>query len=260
MLKPTVHFDQAGFRREGLRLMALKNISVEKLVRDQSRLFARDVLRITPPFGRHSITESFNVQRRTGEAAVKRDLGRVFMGPKDLSVLKHPKSPRLAKNLEQAIRARDTAAVQAILEKIGLQVKVIEQPDATIHRGARNRRGRVRGNREPMLVLDQRALDRYVKDVVGHVGKTKAGWLPAAAALGVTGIPNWIRRHGGQTPGLIRFEGRGNKFAVVIGNLVAWGQAFSELRIVEEALKLRVRAMRLNAEHIIAGDLRKGRR
>jgi hypothetical protein len=256
-MKPTFQLNTSEFAATARRLREVKRISVEKLITDQSRLLTRDALRMTPPFGPNSITESFQVQRRIGQAAVRRDIARVFKPISSFSLVASPKNPKLAKAIQKAVRRKDVAGLQIILQRIGPQVKVLLQPDPALHASARGHRGRVRKGHQPALILDVRALKRYQAEKESHVGKTKAGWLPAAEALRVGGIPQWIKAHSGATAGLVRIERTRSGFFITVGNLVPYSGDFGPLRIIESVIGHRVRAMRIQAEKIVEAQLRK---
>lgn len=253
---PTLSLDASGFRAAAIRLREVKNVTVKKLIQDQARLFVRDAIKLTPPFGGHAISESFSVQRKVGEKAVARDVGRVFKSKASLKILANPKNPILAAALAKAIQKKDKPAVEAILSNIGTKLSVLVQPDESTHRARRGARGRVRKG-QSYLVLDERALKRYTKEKVSHVGKAKAGWLASARALNVPGIPAWITRHGGETPGLIRFEDTPGEYAITVGNLVRWAPDFAGVRIIEAAFENRIRGMTKQAEAILAYELKK---
>ena len=254
---PTISVDYSKFRDGARALLVAKNQTVEQLVTDQGRLLTRDLLRMTPPFGGHPITESWNAQRRIGEAEVARDVGRVFRPISTFSILAHPKNLPLAMALQRLVQSKDLAGIQTLLERLGFQIKVVNQPDAGLHKAARRGRGRVPKSHRPVLVLDERALKRFVSQLVGDVGKTKSGWLAAADALGVKGVPNWIRRHAGQVQGSVRIEKQPGSFSITIGNLVGWSSDFSHLSIVQSALTHRARAMQLQAEAILQRAFKK---
>lgn len=256
-MTPTISFDRNAFAEVSRRLLAVKRVTVERHILDQARLLGRDLIRLTPPFNQHAITESFNVQRRTGESAVRRDIGRVFQPISNLAILKKSGASKLKRSFERALERRDLRALRAMLESAGFQVELVETVEPERHEAARGATGRVRKGHRPAYVLDERALKRYVEAKVRDVGKTKAGWLAAADALNVPGIPQWIRRHAGATPGLIRFERGPADFAVVLGNLVAYAGEFAGLNIVQAALDHRLRAMRLQTERILEAGLRK---
>lgn len=248
--------DTREFSRAVRALQAARRVSFQRLLRDQARLFVRDVLKLTPPRGRAAISESFNAQKRRGEKRVERDILKVFMPVSALKILSEPQNASLAESLGSAIRRQDWAVAEAILVRLGFSSIRVE-PDATEHDQARDRRGQVNRRQRPTIILHVASVKKYIKAQLAHVGKTKAGWLLAANALGVP-VPQWIRRHGGATPGLFRDETpNSSNPSITIGNLVIYGDGFQDLRIVQTALQLRTKAMKTQTEKILQAEIRK---
>ena len=254
-MQATLDLDMTQFRRAAQRLLAVKRITIEKLISDQARLFVRDAIKLTPPFGPNAITESYAAQRRIGEAAVRRDIGKVFQPLTGLNILRHPRNARLGEALQSAARSGDLATVILLLERAGLHVRVVQAADPGLHRAARTQRGRVRFSGPPLVVMDARGLKKFIESQVSQVGKTKGGWLAAADALGVTGIPAWITRHKGQIAGLIQFDRRPDYFAITIGNLVQWSSDVAQTGVLQAALENRTRAMNTQAEILLKREL-----
>lgn len=109
---------------------------------------------------------------------------------------------------------------------------------ASIHKSARNRRGRV-----PKSVELQRAkgLVAYRQQMIGRVGRMAAGWKQAAAAMGAK-LPAWITRHSRRGFGRIKIKS--NAIEVELANQSVYsGQKNWLERGVSAALKKRYWAM-----------------
>lgn len=250
-------FDPREFSRAATDLMAAQRKSGAEIIKQQGRLFVRDVVRATPPFGSHAFSQgSSNVGRRIGEAAVSRDISKVFVTPSRLRVLSQPQNPKLYERLKKVIRSGDTAAVEAIFRNLNIHVKgVLLAASRDVHKRSLNKRGHyMRGN--SYFVLRENSVKQYIRQEQSHVGRAKAGWARAAAGLGEK-LPNWITRH--SEPGLfIDDTANGDKPSVTIGNLVDYAQQFEgQLNIVQAALQNRVRSMRTQTEKILEHNLRR---
>ncbi len=255
-MNPNFTIDRTAFAQAAKRLQAARRVSFQKLLRDQAKLFVRDLMKLTPPRGRNPISETYNDQRRRGEKRVTSDIARVFVPAASLKVIEHPQNKELAEQLGKAIRRGDLQAVEVILQRMGIQGHVALEPDPAVHENARNSRGRVR-TRNPTFILRSNSLKRYIKRQVGHVGKAKAGWLPAANALGVE-TPQWISRHGGSTPGYISDQSSNpDQPSITVGNLVVYASSFHDINMIEVALRMREASMKTQTEKIIAGEIRK---
>lgn len=119
----------------------------------------------------------------------------------------------------------------------------ISKLDPEIHRGQRNSKGRVPGQRSigrfRQIVKNSDEIKKYVARRIKKVGFVKAGWAAAARALGGTrGIPKWVIRHRG-APGIGQDNtNRETSPHVVIQNLVAYASEVLPAYRHAEALKI----------------------
>lgn len=267
----TVGFDTGALNAQMNEFIAETGREAGQVVRDQARLLVRDLIAATPPFGKHTFDrreESYNDQRKIGEKAVERDIRKKFISLRQF-IDERVTKPELKEALAAAgglgvsqktgkgtfsTRRANPAAVEAILANLGIEMKAVLVPDPADHKRARTRKGRVHRPRQ-VVILQEKALDRYVREVQSHVGKSKAGWMSAALGLGVKAIPNWIRQH--LTPGL--FEDQSNSKespSITVGNLVPWAGDFDQ-RPFDAATENRVRSMRTQLAKIVAAAARK---
>jgi hypothetical protein len=253
----TFHLDTAGFSRGVRELINITGRSAGDLIRQQARLFLKDVLYLTPPRNKHPLSESFAAQRRTGEAAVRRDIRKVFVSVENLHMVKNPTNAKLGKRLRKLSRSGNIAGVQAILRNIGVSnPQVLASAQASVHKGARDKRGRVaRGSGH--FVLSEASIKSYLKTAQSHVGKWKSGWLACAKHLKVA-VPTWISKH--SEPGDYDDQTRNTSHpSFTLINSAAKHQISADLQIIETALRIREKNMKAMAERIIASGWRQKR-
>jgi hypothetical protein len=219
-MNPTIDIDPASMRRLNETIAKFTTeigLDSVKVLKDQGRLFVRDLIKVTPPFGDATFSESYNTQRKAGESAVERDIRKVFVPLRQFAENVSKTNPELGvtltmkggitgsnianRKLKRSSNRIDMQALEAIFRNMGMEGRVMLNVDPAIHEKARGRRGRVR-RATPVVVVNEKSIDKYIKEKQGHIGKAKAGFMKAAIGLAVKGIPNWIRRH--MTPGVFR--------------------------------------------------------
>jgi hypothetical protein len=250
-------FSQRDFTDLATKLRNVKKQSSRQFLLQHGRLFARDCVRGTPPFGAATYTESYNVQRKAGELATHRDISNLFQLFKPLKIADSlagtvQQKQGFAGKLRKYARRGDVAALTRIVSNLHYPARgVILAVDPELHQKARNSRGRIKKGVLPWLVLRVNSIKQYIAKEVSHVGKAKAGWVTPAAALGLQ-LPAWITRHA-DSPGLWLDQTRDPTTpGVTIGNLLPWAQQFEdEFGIVEAALENRRRSMQTSLNKII---------
>ena len=229
----------------------------DKVLKDQAKLFVKDLIKVTPPFGKATFSESYNEQRKSGEDAVERDIRKVFIPLRVFAESVSSRNPKLAaailaaggivgsnvktKKSKVVKSSIDMDALDAIFRNMGMEGRVVRYVNPEIHQRARGRRGRVK-RATPLFVVSEKSLDSYITSVKKDVGKAKSGWLKAAIGLGVAGIPNWIRRH--LTPGVFVDKTLANnpEASITVGNLVEYSGDFDAAKF-EAAIQNRQRGM-----------------
>jgi len=249
--------DQAGFALGIRALIRVTGRSAADLIRQQARLFVTDVLRLTPPRHRHPLHENFAYQRRVGQAAVGRDIRKVFVSVENLGVVKQPQNQKLGDRLRKLSRAGNIAGVTAILRNIGIaNPKVLASAQASVHKAARDRRGRV-GKGNGHFVLSEASIKRHIKVAQSHVGRWKAGWMNSARHLAVK-VPRWISEH--SQPGVfVDTTNHRTQPGMLMGNSVPRAEIGGDLNIIETALRIRERNMKRMAERIISSGWKKAK-
>lgn len=132
--------------------------------------------------------------------------------------------------------------------------------DPAFHQSHRNSRGRVRGiPSDQKMIVGEANLDRYIRDVQKHVGRLKAGWLPAAERLKVSGIPKFVSRHspgdGAFIDALDRSMGVG--FIEAINRNKAVSRLTEEHRLINMALESTAIRLRKQMRHVVDYNTRK---
>lgn len=258
------YIDHGHWSNQVRKLNRIMKQTMEDTLRGQGKLFVRDAIRFTPPFGDAPITEPFATQLEIGKEAVLRDRKNVF---KEASSIRKLCEGRFGENITKLVAEGKTATANELLMKelgvrnSGLQLSVL---GPTWER-KRDRRGKVRSvypyilhdgvlpNYNPGL-NDLRAmpqdpeLRRLLEQKLARVGAAKSGWLKAAAGLKLP-LPRWIKKGKGAQSGTFRETGTSATFAVEMRNNVPFIQAAGrELKIVNRAWKNRERNIQKQIE------------
>jgi hypothetical protein len=158
----------------------------ETALRQQMRLLNKRLMDFTPP--KAGTGEGTGVaDKKAGEGAVSKDLSKIFSGMS---------GSRLRMFMDKYPDARTSDGMP--LFDVGI--------DPSFHKKFRNQRGRVKRDKNEVMIDGKRffdrvhipktALNRYRKFIQGHVGKAKAGWNAGKALFRSTGFPAWVTRHG----------------------------------------------------------------
>lgn len=118
-------FDDRAFRAALKRFEATSKKSGEQILKEQARLFLKDVILITPP------NKDLKQGRKLGEAAVAADIRKIFKGSNagnataDLATLHQrfrlPSNGRVARGPAHKIKAKGLAAyIKQVQAKVGL--------------------------------------------------------------------------------------------------------------------------------------------
>lgn len=251
------YIDHGHWSSQVRKLNRIMKQTMEETLRGQGKLFVRDAIRFTPPFGDAPITEPYATQLEIGREAVFRDRKNVF---KEASSIKALCIGRFGENITKLVSTGKTAEANTLLMKelnvrnSGLQMSVL----APTWKKARDRRGRVRGvypfilhdgvlpDYNPGLndlraMPDDPELRRLLNEKLERVGSAKSGWAKAAASLKLS-LPRWVKKGKGTASGTYHETGSNSAFGVEIRNNVPFIQATGrELKIVARAWKNRER-------------------
>lgn len=186
----------ARFNTTLLQWKAESGKSWSEITRKSARLFCVAAAYSTQPYGD---SES---ARKLGQAAIARDIARVYVTVSRIFQLLDALDASAAKGFYKAVRTGDIEHAREIMHAFGLldfERLPIGPFDPSIHNQLRfrNRRGRIGRSTKPRLIVtDQRTLVAYSKRMVGRVGFAKSSWASCADAVGGSrGIPQWAKRH-----------------------------------------------------------------
>jgi hypothetical protein len=192
-------------------------IDVRDVMKDEARLYSVQMLRLTPPTnptrlkGKDGKKLSDNV---VGTNAARRDVLR-SMTPADpdwpdSGLAKFfLRSPRLRRYVENGDIEKFSKVIKNLGKFAGWRVETFS---SSLHLNARGSRGRVTSTKRVFIIGNAQisAFWKYMTETLAHVGRLKAGWLPAIEKLGGRVTSKWITRH--------RMGARGRCEAYLDGN------------------------------------------
>jgi hypothetical protein len=259
--------DQVHLAIQLQKLAKLLGKSLTEVHRDQFRLNVEMAIRLTAPFSPgQSFTESLSKQRRLGQARTVSDIrgDRVTKArgifTDDPERKGKDGKDSVAWKVSQMVARGQIEQANLFLARIGLAQKMeaLQAPTREAHKSQRGRDGRRRRGAKQFIV-PRGSADRYAKDRSKKVGLTKAGWAPAAVALGSKGrnLPKWILSQASM--GTLEERGVGTpKEALTAVNSVPWvAQPIAHNRIASMVAKARRHNMRRQIEMTQKGLARK---
>lgn len=225
------------------------------IVLQNSRLIAWNLAHNTQPYGM-SLAE-----KKTGEAAVARDIGNVYKSAAAIFDLLKLENKNLAKGWYRLVKDGAYGEAERMLRASSLRDRnaAIFQPlDPDFHRDARNRRGRVNRHRVAQIVPDAKEIKAYIKQRQQLVGFGKAGWITAGNQIGrVNRVPAWITRHVGKAPGSAIDNTKGIDPHVTLTNSVGYISEILKPSEIASALDMQREKMIHHIEHVLASEAQK---
>lgn len=205
--------------------------------------------------------------RKLGEAAVHRDIGRVYRTIEIIYEQIKMQSKNQKGGGSHAARAFYGAAINGNLERaqrILRSFRIYDRGAAlgkfdkgTRHQARRNSRGRVQSQRADLIVINPKALVTYTKKIERRVGMAKGGWAGAANALGgMRGLPQWVTRHktGGRADD---FTGDRDDPYAVLHNDVPWIDQVLNQNGARTAILATQHKMMTHIRHVVSAAARK---
>ncbi len=197
------------------KLRALANV-LHRPLRDVldsgARVMAIEFAKTSQPFG-----TGFDA-RDSGHKAVARDIYRVYTTPgkafEDIASGSYRGSngERMEALFWRAYKDGNIADAQSILDKFGVNLRnvpMVKMDGGGAHRAARNATtGRVHQTRPEQIIINPKALERYVKAEQDKVGTGKGGW--ADVARQISGSIRGLRSEGDITANWITRRGQGS--------------------------------------------------
>ena len=273
-MKFSARIERGNWANQVRRLIDAYGKGADEVLRSQARLFVRDAMRFTPPFGDEPIRESWGTQRKMGIGAIVDDMKKMMLAASQLRILSagsptaHLWKKQLAEEEEPTLR-RLQATIKTekrLLWGVWPEAKVA-RVEGKMGRGRRYKKAGsyLLYNGEPPPYFAPRGrldippeLREIVKRKTKKVGRSKAGWVKAADALGLKGIPAWVRKETGISNGIFSSEGSGLEISYTVGSLVPWMQhKGKELNIIERAWRNRQRNIEKEIENVLRANARK---
>lgn len=245
-----VAIDRGHWANQVRRLAAVMGQSIDEVLTGQAKLFVRDAMKFTPPFGDAPITEKPARQIEIGKAAIVADLRRMFRPASFFPIFTENRRASYFAKLAREGRTDRLLEYARMGGARNLSGHVLEATPQ-FARSQADRRMRYR-KKDGTLVHpgtvqtfdwtadfpDQLPLDKSIRAVaerkMAMVGNAKAGWVTAAKALKVP-VPGVIRRLPGASAGIYERRGAGVKLSITVGNRVRYMQGRPELSIIRRA-------------------------
>ncbi len=247
----------ASFERQVRELARLSGRTIDQELDGQGRLLVRDCVTLTPPFTPGSnFTDSLAAQRRVGIKATSEQVKKAFG---DLRKLKmYEADTAVGRRLRKLAREGRYEDLRQLLDRLGIKVSgVARAATSEDHKRARNARGRVPKDPKRVFVVNERSIAALVRQKTKRVGIAKGGWTKAAQGLGLK-LPNWITKN---ARGGVFTRGKDPaKPYLVVGNVVPFiQQSGAELRIMDRAMKNRLRNLPKQVEAALQATARKAK-
>jgi len=216
-----------------------------EVLRDEASYVGETAAKITPPHsGSMSPSESWGIQKKAGQNAVRRDLGMVYISLTSVANQIKDRDEQAAKGYRSEVRKGNVREAQRILYSVGLQQlasKEIGPFDASLHSLRRDNRGRVTKNGRQQVVTDSATLNRYLRAELAKVGKLKKGWYLAGKRLPRDPkVAAWVRKATGGAGSLVDKSRKGLNPYVRLWNEVGYASGANRTnRFTSMAVRLR---------------------
>lgn len=185
--------DLTGLNRLLLDLQAVTGEDMGELLRQEARLWLKQVFRFTPPPG------ASGKAKKSGQMAVQDDIKRIVVGLERGFVERAIESNGgSGEFIDSYLTKKDGATINLQWEKAQLTEDGLHR----YHQRMRNARGRTLSPRNSktqdrwrakfVVPYDVRA--KYIAKVKGRVGYLRSGWNRALVGLGMK-PPPWVRNH-----------------------------------------------------------------
>lgn len=232
------HVDTRPLNRVMRDLVIASGKDADTVVFQQSRLFAEQALKRTPP-----------KTQAQGNRAVERDINRAI-GTASESLIRRAidRNGGHGENIDQEFIRADGSSFRVQWDRAQLDSEGIKEH----HQSQRNRRGRVSRTAKRWIVPDK-VRAKYVKEAKRRVGRLKAGWLPTLERFGSKKAPQYVsRRHsvGARGSVAVRGIGTGNVASVMRNHAAGAGDI---RRQVQDVLRIRLSAMKRDLRNIQSG-------
>ena len=241
-----------------VRLAEVTGKSLGAVVKQNTRLIAWNLAHNTQPWGMTL------AEKKLGEAAVARDVGKVFISAQDMYKRLLIENEKLAKRWYKLVQGGGYAQALRLLQDNSKDpfrnTPVMDLLDPELHQRSRNSsRGRVSRHRPSAILPQGKQIRDYIKNVVQpRVGFAKAGWITAGSQLGnIAKVPAWITRHKGKAPGHAEdmSQRKPDPFCTLT-NQVDYVSRILPEHAVADALRIQREKMLKHIEHVTTAALK----
>jgi hypothetical protein len=235
----TFEFDRAGYDRKVRQFAAFQRAGLGGVIRDETRLAIIECVERTPPFDGKRMKGG---GKKAGEAAVKRDVKKVFRDPRFLDLYANNDG------FKRAVDRGDLVMVDLFLKKAKRYESTDKMPTGKAHREKRDSRGRVRLGNRWHSILDGSAIGTFIEKAMARVGFARSGWAKGGSTFGAN-LPAWITRH--HAPGTASDLTQNTETPMTeVANALPWIQeAGRRLKIVQVAMFARQKKLEAKIRH-----------
>lgn len=254
-MTPTVTVDASIFNRMVSRIASASRRDIQSVLRQQSALFIKEAIKRTPPQTVSKTRDSIQKRvdgtvEKAGETADK------FKGLKQgaSGITWYGVNGKFLFGVEAERDFRKKGNEEAY--------KGFKELDRKGRRivSFRGRKGTQRVKLSGRILLKKSQLTYIANRIKKHIGRLKAGWLPAADGLKVVGIPASVSRHrAGAKGAFIDASGSTQSPHIDITN---FANGIAKARgIINQTMSVRLEAMANNLRLIVSGydkDVKRG--
>lgn len=274
-MKMTFDIKEAQYKLALNDLIREKRADAAQLLREEARLFVRDVVAFTPPrtksIGLKAIAKDLAKVYATAAQVIKKakEQGARGMAKQLAEAARNGNSSYFAHllgrsaNFSETVRVAPHARNGKLVSGYTTPRKVISRPiaqwaggdvsktlDPTHHIRRRKANGRVTGGKWSQIVFNAKSYKDYVKSIQDRVGYAKAGWERTAYKVGFA-LPDFVKGLAGIARGHVYEYGAPN-FSIVMVNRSSAIPDYQG-RVVNPALRRRYVSLVKEAQRIMAG-------
>ncbi len=268
-VKLTIDFNTADFRAAAQDAVRVLKADAPQFIREEVRLFVKEYMKMTAPMAAFGKSVGGKADYQAGVNAIKGDLAQVA-GHADYNYLTFVSDTFGQTQIKQQLYKKGSSKPYLIdWDKVAFDAESLRRH----HRSKMNAYGRPPNHfkmgskkygsaektigrwvaTEPIIV-PHAMYESYLARLIDNIGSAKAAFNAALFATAATGIPPWVKKHGGR--GTYAESGSGEQFnATITGRTeVPYAQ-----RTVDMAIALRGKKLTAEIKRIMAGFAKTGK-
>ena len=229
---------QARFTRELEQVIRNSRRGARHEVMENFKGMLRFCFAVTPPMGGRNasttrsgrnIRVDYARGKNQGQRAMRKDVSRAFrMTPRELK------------------RGNDWSLVYVFNRRFepSFVRSFMEQPREQVlawYKSRLNNKRRIAG--KPKFPMWESTVKWVYRQLLKEQGLTASGWLPAATRFNVSGIPQWIKRHGSKVGGSVSISDTQTAMQIVATNSTNHSDSMSIQQKLATAFTLQANAM-----------------